>query len=709
MKKLLLLSIYLIINSYFCAQSFTLNISYNGSGSGQIEVDGVLYSLPFSSNYNQGSKVEIKAVPANGSNFSYWTGDLSGSNNPVEININGNKTITAVFSIIKYTLAIDRSGNGSGQVKVDGELYNLPFSKEFNSGSQVNIEAAAGTGSYFEYWSGDQIGSINPVSITMYNNKTITVNYKLYEYYLNLDKSGSGNGKIKVNDAVQNTPYIKLFNYGAQVKLEAVPDQGNYFISWEGDLTTITNPSTITISGGKNITANFSITPQYSLQINPGGNGSGKIKIEGIVYLLPFSGTFFSGQEITMEAMPDAGSSFHDWSGDLNNNTNPYTLVIDGNKNITSNFSLNQQILNITKIGNGNGQVKVNNVLQTLPFHGTYNYNSQVNLEAVPDGGSIFMRWGEDLIDSNNPVSILMNKDMNISTVFNIDTQDKIELISPVDKLSSVPINVIFICNQNPKVTNYLFQLSKYNTFDTVYNIGNITIPPIMLQIGGLEYKTKYFWRVIGSDNSGNEIISDVWSFTTVNKPINGPTNLVAIPMENNGIFLSWKDNSENEQNFVIIKKTGDSLSTNEYQVIKTVEAGLTSYLDVNINLGLTYTYKVFASNSDTVSCTSNPACAKVLSSVFESSIPKQFGLSQNYPNPFNPETLISYQLPVGSHIKLDIYDLLGNKIGNIVDEYKQPGEYQTVFNGQNLSSGVYIYKLTAGEFTSVKKLILMK
>ena len=87
----------------------------------------------------------------------------------------------------------------------------------------------------------------------------------------------------------------------------------------------------------------------------------------------------------------------------------------------------------------------------------------------------------------------------------------------------------------------------------------------------------------------------------------------------------------------------------------------------------------------------------------------KDFKLYQNYPNPFNPNTVISYQLPVISHVKLGIYDILGRKIVTLVNEEKQPGNYEVEFNASKLASGIYFYKITAGNFSETKKLVLLK
>ncbi len=85
------------------------------------------------------------------------------------------------------------------------------------------------------------------------------------------------------------------------------------------------------------------------------------------------------------------------------------------------------------------------------------------------------------------------------------------------------------------------------------------------------------------------------------------------------------------------------------------------------------------------------------------------FRLEQNYPNPFNPSTKISWQSPVNSHQTLKVYDMLGNEVATLVDEYREAGRYEILFDASGLSSGTYFYKLQAGEFSAVRKMILMK
>jgi hypothetical protein len=86
-----------------------------------------------------------------------------------------------------------------------------------------------------------------------------------------------------------------------------------------------------------------------------------------------------------------------------------------------------------------------------------------------------------------------------------------------------------------------------------------------------------------------------------------------------------------------------------------------------------------------------------------------EFVLEQNYPNPFNPSTVISWQLAVGSPVKLTLYNVTGQKVATLVDERQPAGVHSVEWNASGLASGVYLYKLEAGQYAEVRKMILMK
>jgi hypothetical protein len=96
-----------------------------------------------------------------------------------------------------------------------------------------------------------------------------------------------------------------------------------------------------------------------------------------------------------------------------------------------------------------------------------------------------------------------------------------------------------------------------------------------------------------------------------------------------------------------------------------------------------------------------------------DQTIPDTFVLYQNYPNPFNPSTTIRYELPKACRVRLEIFNMLGSKVATLVDDYREPGYYEVEWNvnssRKQLSSGIYFYKLEAGNYIETRKLILLK
>jgi hypothetical protein len=89
--------------------------------------------------------------------------------------------------------------------------------------------------------------------------------------------------------------------------------------------------------------------------------------------------------------------------------------------------------------------------------------------------------------------------------------------------------------------------------------------------------------------------------------------------------------------------------------------------------------------------------------------IPTTYSLDQNYPNPFNPVTMINYQLPMINDVELSIYNLIGQKVATLVNERKQAGNHQVEWDAGDFASGIYYYRIKAGEFQDVKKMILLR
>ena len=141
-----------------------------------------------------------------------------------------------------------------------------------------------------------------------------------------------------------------------------------------------------------------------------------------------------------------------------------------------------------------------------------------------------------------------------------------------------------------------------------------------------------------------------------------------------------------------------------------------TTWNDISSGMNNICVQSLFVSGSYLFASTSNGLWKRLLSEITAVDhdqatvvIPERYGLSQNYPNPFNPATTIEYQLPKKGKVTMKVFDVVGREVRTLVNGTQDAGSYKVRFDGSTLSSGVYFYKIQAGKFSDVKKLILMK
>lgn len=120
--------------------------------------------------------------------------------------------------------------------------------------------------------------------------------------------------------------------------------------------------------------------------------------------------------------------------------------------------------------------------------------------------------------------------------------------------------------------------------------------------------------------------------------------------------------------------------------------------------------------NPGTASLVTHPGDASDFPSTVRVSnpYPSDYLLENNYPNPFNPSTIINYYLPLASHVKIDIFNVIGEKVATLVDENATQGSYYTIWNGLNdqgniVNSGLYFYRMQANNFSDVKRMVYVK
>ncbi|MFL3013833.1 MAG: FlgD immunoglobulin-like domain containing protein, partial [Candidatus Neomarinimicrobiota bacterium] len=190
------------------------------------------------------------------------------------------------------------------------------------------------------------------------------------------------------------------------------------------------------------------------------------------------------------------------------------------------------------------------------------------------------------------------------------------------------------------------------------------------------------------------------------------------------GIF--WTNSSDPDGNEIeyilelVFENTGDTLDT--ALSVTNFFLSHAEALEYMVDVGVTQlevTWNVFAEDGFSYSPSSNGPFNLVIDggwalSVDNNTIPEVFALHNNYPNPFNPVTNIGYDIPELSKVNIDIYNIAGNKVKTLVSKEHQPGRYKIQWNATNefgapVATGMYIYKIRAKDFVSVKKLLLMK
>lgn len=186
------------------------------------------------------------------------------------------------------------------------------------------------------------------------------------------------------------------------------------------------------------------------------------------------------------------------------------------------------------------------------------------------------------------------------------------------------------------------------------------------------------------------------------------PVELVSFSsvVNDNDVTLKWKTVTEtNNSGFAIERKSQHSSQFNQIAFIPgrgtTTQSSLYTYNDIDLVSG-NYTYRLKQIDLD--------GTYEYIGTVeVEVVPPKVFALEQNYPNPFNPTTTIRYSIPVKGFVNLSIFNVLGEKISDLINKEVEAGTYEVNFNALNLPSGVYFYRLESGSFTSIKKMMLIK
>ena len=196
---------------------------------------------------------------------------------------------------------------------------------------------------------------------------------------------------------------------------------------------------------------------------------------------------------------------------------------------------------------------------------------------------------------------------------------------------------------------------------------------------------------------------------TELSAPKSPGNSLTATVLGSTSIRINWADSSANEDKFFVDRSTNGGTN---WTLRDSVAANTTLYTDAGLTQNTQYCYRVYAKNCIGLSPFSNVVCATTTFTgitINGNEIPKVFNLFQNYPNPFNPVTNIKFDIPKASNVTLDVYDVTGKLVSSLVNSELDAGSYTASWNAISFASGIYFYKITAGEYVHQMKMVLVK
>jgi uncharacterized repeat protein (TIGR02543 family) len=419
----------------------------------------------------------LTASASVGWSFAGWSGDASGTANPITVNMTGNKTVTATFTQNVYTLTVNIVGSGSVTRNNTGPNYHY--------GDAVRLMAIPSVGWSYDNWSGDLSGSVNPATLVIARDMSVTAYFVAINYTLTVSVVGSGS--VTLNDTGPN------YHYGDAVLLTAVPSTGWSFQGWSGNLTGSTNPATLVIAGNMSVAATFT-QDQYTLTTNTVGSGS--------VGKSPNQATYTWGTNVTLTASASVGWSFAGWSGDASGTANPITVNMTGNMSVAATFTQNVYTLTVTL--DGSGSVSLNST-------GPYHYGDAVLLTASGSAGWTFYYWTVDLSGPDNPATLVMTGNFSVTAHFVLKPTLQ---MSPTDKTCRMfgeNLTVTVSISDAVNVEDFEFEIH-YNT--TLLDYVNVT------------------WNAWGSGTINvNEAGGIITGFTS-GAPLNGTQNAVTVEFQ---------------------------------------------------------------------------------------------------------------------------------------------------------------------------------
>lgn len=382
-----------------------------------------------------------------------------------------------------------------------------------------------------------------------------------------------------------------------------------------------------------------------------------------------------------------------------------------------------------------NGKVHIALTSGTTLLSGPLKYFNNISgtFQEIPTGVTINISYPRIRVDTNNKIHIIYRATSMLYYINNVTgTFTTPVAITPAGQLPA-GIQSLELDDQNRLYTTYQSsQSASGKGFYLLFAENGVFNDTILIADLPPEYVTRNSSQVVTKGNGdiamfyaegdvrNDTVICDIFMKRgNIYQIVPVEMNSFSADVHGNSVKLNWITISEkNNYGFYIERSLRLINRQNQWEKIGFVEGSGTTtetqyywFDDVDISQG-NYSYRLKQIDFDGTSS---------YSEIIEVNIgfPKTFSLEQNYPNPFNPSTVIAYQVHASVKLTLKVYDLLGREVATLVDDYRNPGKYEVEFsakggsvsggNAHSLPSGIYFYKLEAGNFVDIKKMILLK
>ena len=393
--------------------------------------------------------------------------------------------------------------------------------------------------------------------------------------------------------------------------------------------------------------------------------------------------------------------------------------------------TINNNIITGNMAGDGGGGIHIRGAAATISNNVISNNSVSSNPYYSYGGGGILL--GEYYTG----MSVIITKNSIVNNT--------------AENVAAVDYNISYSGSYNENFTYNTIAGNKSTSSDTTYTIRMAYLPPI--HYNNIFNNTAKYELYNTNGNSTTLDAKNNWWGTTVDAqiadkifdwmedasvgivnyssyltaldtsaPVSPPLNVTKTDLGGGQIKITWNPNQEGDAAGYHIYYGG----FNGYSFTHVIDAGnVSSYTLSGVSLsdaiGVTAYDKSFSAANENASTIVNDNMTNGNESWFTyasavtgitdkvNQLPREYQLSQNYPNPFNPTTIINYSIAKEGNVSLTVYNVIGSKVATIVNENKPAGNYSVQFNGSNLASGIYLYKLESGNYNAAKKFILMK